>query len=111
MKVMISGGSGLIGVALTRSLLDDGHEVWWLSRNPAKIRAPQGVHVLAWDGRTVYHEWLGALSQMDAMVNLAGSTIGQWPWSQARKRGIMESRVNAGRAIAQAFEKASPRPP
>jgi uncharacterized protein len=111
MKVMITGGSGLIGTALTRSLLDDGHDVWWLSRNPAKTRAPQGVHVLAWDGRTVYHEWLGVFIQMDVVVNLAGSTIGQWPWSQARKREILESRVGAGRVLSQAFEKASPRPP
>jgi uncharacterized protein len=111
MKVMITGGSGLIGTALTESLLSDGHQVWWLSRNPAKTRAPQGVEVLAWDSRTVQQQWLEHLSQMDAVVNLAGSTIGQWPWSEARKKEILKSRVNAGRALAQAFEKVSLRPP
>lgn len=111
MKVMITGGTGLIGSSLTYSLLEEGHQVWWLSRNPAKTRAPQGVQVLEWDARTVTHHWLGIFSQMDAVVNLAGATIGQWPWSDARKKDILESRVNAGRAIAQAFEKASPRPP
>jgi uncharacterized protein (TIGR01777 family) len=111
MNVMITGGSGLIGNALTKSLLSDGHRVWWLSRNPSKMRAPQGVVVLAWDGRTVHPEWLGEFGQMDAVVNLAGATIGQWPWSGARKKDILESRINSGRAIAQAFEKSSPRPP
>ena len=111
MKVMIAGGSGLIGSALTHSLLEDGHEVWLLSRNPKKSRVPQGVKSLEWDGRTVYNHWLGVFSQMDAVVNLAGSTIGQWPWSDARKKEILNSRVNAGLTIAQAYEKSSPRPP
>lgn len=111
MKVMIAGGSGLIGSALTHSLLEGGHEVWLLSRNPKKSRAPQGVKSLEWDGRTVYNHWLGVFSQMDAVVNLAGSTIGQWPWSDARKKEILNSRVNAGLTIAQAYEKSSPRPP
>ena len=111
MKVMIAGGSGLIGSALTRSLLEDGHEVWLLSRNPKKVRVPQGAHALEWDGRTVYHHWLGIFSQMDAIVNLAGSTISQWPWSDVRKKAIVQSRVDAGRVLSQAFEKASPRPP
>lgn len=110
MKIMIAGGSGLIGSALTDSLLKDGHEVWMLSRNPAKTRAAPSVKVLEWDGKSVYHSWLGAFSQMDAIINLAGATIGQWPWSETRKKEILESRVNAGRVIAQAFEKVSPRP-
>lgn len=111
MKVMIAGGSGLIGSALTRSLLQGGHEVWLLSRNPQKVQSPKGAQLLEWDGRTVYHQWLAIFSQMDAVVNLAGATISQWPWSDARKREIMDSRVNAGLAISQAYEKASPRPP
>lgn len=111
MKVMIAGGSGLIGSALTRSLLQDGHEVWLLSRNPQKVQSPKGAQLLEWDGRTVYHQWLAIFCQMDAVVNLAGATISQWPWSDARKREIMDSRVNAGLAISQAYEKASPRPP
>jgi uncharacterized protein (TIGR01777 family) len=111
MKVMIAGGSGLIGSALARSLLADGHSVWLLSRSPKTVRAEPGVQVLEWDGRTVYHSWLGVFSQMDVLVNLAGSTIGQWPWSEARKKEVLNSRVSAGLALAQAFEKVSPRPP
>ena len=110
MKVMIAGGSGLIGSALVRSLLADGHSVWLLSRDPKRVRSTKNVQVLAWDGRTVYHSWLGIFSQMDVIVNLAGSTIGQWPWNEARKKEILDSRVNAGLAISLAFEKSSPRP-
>lgn len=111
MKVMIAGGSGLIGTALTRSLLRDGHEVWLLSRSPHKVRLAPGAQALEWDGRTVFHQWLGTFSQMDVVVNLTGATIGQWPWSDARKREILDSRVRSGQVMAEAFEKASPRPP
>ncbi|MDX9992637.1 MAG: TIGR01777 family oxidoreductase [Anaerolineales bacterium] len=111
MKVMIAGGSGLIGSALTRSLVNEGHQVWLLSRKPAKVQPGEGVRALEWDGRSVYPEWLDVFCEMDALVNLAGATIGQWPWSETRKKQIIESRVNAGRTLAQAFEKASPRPP
>lgn len=37
MNVLITGGSGFIGSALTRSLEDDGHKVWVLSRHPARV--------------------------------------------------------------------------
>lgn len=111
MKVMIAGGSGLIGLALTRSLIDDGYEVWLLSRNTGKVRLEKGVNALEWDGRTVEHQWLDVFGQMDVVVNLAGATIGQWPWSQAHKKEILQSRVDAGRTISKAFEKCSPRPP
>jgi uncharacterized protein (TIGR01777 family) len=47
---------------------------------------------------------------MDAVVNLAGESSGRWPWSAERKRRIRESRVMAGAAIANAFQKASRRP-
>jgi nucleoside-diphosphate-sugar epimerase len=68
MNVLISGGSGFIGTALTRSLLADGHNVWVLTRNPARTRLPEGAQPVRWDGRTS-QGWIGVFSQMDAVVN------------------------------------------
>ena len=45
MKVLILGGSGLIGQALTRSLLTDSHQVWILTRKPNNARIPDGAQV------------------------------------------------------------------
>lgn len=106
MNVMIAGGSGLLGTALTRSLQNDNHKVWILSRNPERTRVLPGVTALAWDGAHASSSWLDAFPSMDAIVNLAGATIGQWPWSEARKKQIIESRVKAGQAMTEAFQKA-----
>ena len=43
MRILIAGGTGMIGTALTESFLADGHQVWVLTRNPTKGRLPQGV--------------------------------------------------------------------
>jgi uncharacterized protein (TIGR01777 family) len=107
MNVMIAGGSGFIGSALSRSLLADGHQVWCLTRS-SRVRL-QGVHALVWDGRTCTG-WLDAFSEMDAVVNLAGASIGQPFWTKKRKKVLVDSRVDPGLAIGQAFQRASKKP-
>ncbi|MEJ5223126.1 MAG: TIGR01777 family oxidoreductase [Anaerolineales bacterium] len=109
MNILITGGTGMIGSALAQALIAEGHKVWVLTRSPGGGRIPAGAQPLGWDGRTP-RGWGERLSEMDAVVNLAGATIGQWPWTAARKRVLVESRVQAGRAVAQAIEAASPRP-
>ncbi len=109
MNILISGGTGFIGSALTRSLLADGHGIWVLTRNPARAHLPKGVQPVRWDGLTS-QGWIGIFSQMDAVVNLAGESVGKWPWTQQRKNLIRDSRVDAGRAIADAFQKADKKP-
>ncbi len=109
MNILIAGGTGFIGSALSRSLLDDGHHVWVLTRSPKRARLPTGAQPLGWDGRAVGN-WLDVFSQMDAVVNLVGENVGQWPWTEERKRRIRNSRVEAGRALTGAFQKVSRRP-
>jgi len=110
MRVVITGGTGLIGRALAEDLVSDGHEVIVLSRDPARARGlPQGTLVLPWDGRTV-GGWAEALAGADAAVNLAGENIGSGRWTAERKRRIRGSRVGAGLAIVQAIRSASDRP-
>lgn len=109
MNTLITGGTGLIGFNLAKSLLADGHKVWVLTRSPASARLPEGAQPLGWDGNTT-QGWGDQVSAMDAVVNLAGATIGQWPWTPARKRILRGSRVQTGQLVAQAIEKASPRP-
>ena len=109
MNVMITGGTGFIGSALSRSLLADGHAVFVLTRNPQRVRLPRGAQAVSWDGRTCVG-WLDLFSEMDAVVNLAGASIGRPPWSARRKDILVQSRVNAGAAVSQAFQKASKKP-
>ena len=109
MKVIIAGGTGFIGTSLSNSLLADGHTVYVLTRNPRLARVPHAVHTVGWDGRTCAG-WLDLFSEMDAVVNLAGASIGQWPWSPKRKALLLQSRINAGAALSQAFQKVAKRP-
>jgi uncharacterized protein (TIGR01777 family) len=109
MNILIAGGTGFIGSALTNALLADGHKTWVLTRYPDRVRLPTGVTPVGWDGRTV-GAWLEVFSQMNAVVNLVGENVGQWPWTAERKLRIRNSRVDAGAALAGAFQKASRMP-
>ncbi len=115
MRVIISGGTGLIGRALAAELGADGHEVIVLSRTPEKAGGlPGGVRAERWDGRTA-DGWASLADGADAIVNLAGANIsgdGLLPtrWNDARKRIIRESRLDAGRAVVDAVQRAGRKP-
>jgi len=109
MNVLIVGGTGLIGTHLAQALLQEGQRVWVLSRRPERAQIPPGVQALGWDGQSTAG-WGERLSEMQAVVSLAGATIGSWPWTQQRKKMILSSRVTAGQVIASAMASANPRP-
>jgi uncharacterized protein (TIGR01777 family) len=109
MRMIICGGSGFIGTALTKSLLAEGHQVWILTRNPHTTRLVEGVQGVGWDGRTITG-WGRLISQVDAIINLAGESLGSGAWTEARKKRIMTSRVEAGQVICAAIRQANPRP-
>ena len=61
MKIMIAGGSGFIGRALTDSLLADRHQVFILTRQPSKSN-----NQIQWDGKTT-KGWSERVDEMDAI--------------------------------------------
>jgi len=115
MRVIITGGTGLIGTALSADLAADGHEVIVLSRTPERSPGlPAGVRAERWDGQTG-DGWAALADGADAIVNLAGANIsgeGLFPsrWTAERKRLIRDSRLNAGRAVVDAVRQASRKP-
>ncbi len=109
MRVIVTGGSGLIGRAVVDSLAQDGHEVIVLSRNPEAVKnLPRGACAEKWDGNTA-QGWGKFVNGADAIVNLAGATISE-KWSAAHKQEIRKSRVNAGTAIVEAVKAAEQKP-
>lgn len=116
MRVLITGGPGLIGAPLSASLAQDGHDVIFLTRDPARItaRLPKGVRAHKWDARTAAG-WLDLADGAGAIINLAGESIagtGWIPsrWTAKRKEAIYTSRVYAGLAVVDAVESAAEKP-
>lgn len=115
MPVLITGGTGLIGKALVKELLDHGHEAIILSRNPARYEGnlPE-VQFAQWDAKTT-QGWGHLVNEVDAIVNLAGENLAGtsfFPtrWTLERKKRILQSRLQAGEAIRAAIEKAEQKP-
>lgn len=110
-RVVVAGGGGLIGRALTADLCASGREVVILSRNPRALRnLPTGARAVAWDGRTLDMSWAESVSGSEAIVNLAGENLAAGRWSAARKRLLLDSRVEPTRAIVAAIRTCQSRP-
>ena len=101
MRIAVTGSTGLIGSALVRSLLDDGHQVVRLVRRAPADRQDGSTEV-RWNPplRQIDRARLGGL---DAAVNLAGAGVADRRWTAAYKRRIHDSRVLSTQTLAEAL--------
>jgi uncharacterized protein (TIGR01777 family) len=106
-RVVIAGGTGFLGTALTRDLLDAGNEVVVLTRTPRK--RTDGAVEMAWDGRTA-GDWVATVDGARAIVNLAGKSV-NCRYTEANRREIVASRVDSVNAIDGAIQAATSKPP
>lgn len=107
--VLIAGGTGLVGSFLTRLLLAEGYGVIILTRDPAKGKPEPGLSYASWDpARGEVDEQ--AIRSADHIINLAGAGVADKRWSAARKKEILDSRVNSGRTLSNAIVAAGHRP-
>jgi uncharacterized protein (TIGR01777 family) len=100
MKILITGGSGFIGQALTRQLSDAGHEVTILDRNSPR-HVPDGVRLILMD---LLEDDVRSdvVADQDAVIHLMGVNVFS-PWTKRRKQAIYASRVITGRKLAGAI--------
>jgi uncharacterized protein (TIGR01777 family) len=137
MKVIITGSSGLVGTALTESLVRDGHSVVRLVRSGSGAkkdksggktavrdssargadRAPGGkIFDVAWNPNTCdlegepFGDGREKVEGADGVVNLAGASIAGESWSEGRKALLRSSRVHITRELVCALEKLEERP-
>jgi len=104
MKVLIAGGSGFLGTALTRSLKQDKHQVITLTR-----RTPKAPDQIQWDGKTT-NGWGHIVNEVDAVVQVTGFGLEHWPWTTRQKKRFVDSRVLPGLALASAIKESSRHP-
>lgn len=111
MHAIITGGTGLIGRALVSSLVADGHTATVLTRSPQRHQGSfgPGVELVGWDSKSA-DGWGHMVETADAIVNLAGEGIADGRWTPERKQRILQSRVDAGKAVTEAIRGATNRP-
>ena len=107
MRILVSGGSGMVGGELITTLTYDGHQVIQLVRRTPNPEAR--ISEFAWDPEhgTFDSQMLG---QIDAAIHLGGVSIAGGRWSSERKLLIRESRVRSTRLLSQALA-GMPSPP
>jgi uncharacterized protein (TIGR01777 family) len=105
MRVVVAGGTGLIGTALVSALAEGGHEAVVLTRRaPEDVTGlPGGARAARWDPSRPSAGWSASLEGADAVVNLAGASVGSRPWTPGRRREILESRLRATSALVAAM--------
>jgi uncharacterized protein (TIGR01777 family) len=106
LHVVLAGGSGFLGRALSRDLVRDGHKVTILTRAP---RSSSDSNEVLWDGRTL-GPWCSALDGASALVNLAGKNV-NCRYTPENRREINESRVASVEVLAKAVGQCKQPPP
>src|SRR5690349_12216382 len=101
--VVITGGTGLIGTALSKLLLENGYKVIILSREEHDSPGEQLLEYAEWDPqqRTVDTR---AIQAADYIINLAGANVGGKRWTKKRKQEIVDSRIQSGVTIVKALQ-------
>ena len=105
MNILLTGGTGLIGRALCRRWLAEGHRLWVWSRTPDRVARLCGAEV----------QGVGSLEQLDrvpldAVINLAGAPIADRPWTKSRKALLWHSRVKLTEQLVDWLGKREQKP-
>ncbi|PKO10819.1 MAG: TIGR01777 family protein [Chloroflexi bacterium HGW-Chloroflexi-2] len=109
MKILISGGTGLIGKALIKNLIKTGDQVLVLTRSKDGQEDSDSKKYIEWDARSS-EPLIPFLKDINAVINLAGDNIGNGNWTKAKKERIISSRVQAGNALSKAIIDSGDKP-
>ena len=111
MRIIIAGGSGFLGSALTAQLATDGHHTVILTRQQASAPPPHPHATYeTWSPNGQTGPWAKTLDGADAVINLSGESIAGKRWSDAQKQKIRESRLLATQSLTAAIRNATRTP-
>ena len=113
MRIVIAGGTGFLGSPLAEMYAEDGHDVRILSRSLAPGESHHepgtgvpGISRVGWKPDGNSGPWAACISGADAVINLAGASIGDKRWTPQRKAELRDSRLLATRSLAAAITQA-----
>jgi len=98
-RVLLGGGSGLVGNRLSELLTKKDYDVWILSRS-----SEGKENAIEWDVKK-QHLDAEKIQDFDHIINLTGAGIVDEPWTDARKKEIIDSRVDSTKLLAKAISK------
>ncbi|MCZ0932472.1 MAG: TIGR01777 family oxidoreductase [Oligoflexia bacterium] len=108
MIVVITGGTGLVGQALIKKLIQAKHTVYNITR---KLRNPKlaGYREFLWpECSDKFPMEAFPTKESYGVINLAGEPVSIWPWTKKRKEKIYSSRVNRSQQLVSAFKENPP---
>ena len=109
MKILISGASGLVGKALTRAFLADGHNVGRLVRSGGDASQDNLPGDVLWNPGAATID-LAAMEGVDAVVHLSGASVADGRWTPERKAILRSSRIDSTRVLVDALAHLKQKP-
>ena len=106
MRVLITGATGLIGKEIGKVLVESGHELVVVTRNPerARFELPFPAEIFKWGGDTEAFP-KAALKGVEGIIHLAGESVASGRWTPERKKSIRDSRVMGTRRLVEAISQ------
>lgn len=107
MNILITGGTGFIGSELCSMLLQEGHYLTIITRDPKKHANEEAKNqqFVSWDSDLV-----AAMNKTDAVINLAGESIFGQRWTAQVKKRIYASRIDNTKKLVEAIGQANTPP-
>ena len=105
--ILITGGTGLIGRYLIKSLSKDSNTIYVLTRSESRFE--NNVNFINWDPDSQRLD-LSNIPAVDHIINLAGASIDGSRWTNSYKRKILESRLNSTSLLFKEIKKLKQKP-
>ena len=108
MRIAIAGGTGFVGNALVKKLLEKKHEIFILTRNISDKQHSKNLNYVQWLNDDDSPE--DVLESIDVFINLAGESINSGRWTEDRKKRILNSRITATKEVRRIISRLEEKP-
>ncbi|MCS0791468.1 TIGR01777 family oxidoreductase [Cytobacillus firmus] len=108
MRIAIAGGTGFVGNALVKKLLEKKHEIFILTRNISDKQHSKNLNYVQWLNDDDSPE--DVLESIDVFINLAGESINSGRWTEDRKKRILNSRITATKEVLRIISRLEEKP-
>lgn len=103
MKILVTGATGFIGKDLCEKLLNEGHQIHYLTTSKTKLINKKNYEGFLWDPAKTELD-TASLKEVDAIINLAGHTI-NCKWNKANKALILNSRIDSSNTLFKTLKE------